>query len=393
MFRKSLKHAPDISLAFLVVSLQRLLDWPIVDLIGVRNLKNYSDFVSVVSQGKLGYSDWSLVQVNSIGAGDFAWLCAKIMYSLQISISGTIFVVQVLFVFCLRKLLSRLRALQFFAFVVLCPPVVFAMQRANIDLVIFILLFLAFRYIKKVEFSTIFITIATLIKFYPLVLFAFPLVQSFKQKKKRILTCSLFSIALIDCLREVPPLNIPKGGSVQMGLPTAGYYFAVILERIGGNTFWYNYFGWFCIGLACISFILVSLHLLYRDFVINSLRSFLSNNLDLAEDAKLQFTFYAYLSLTLFLAGLSFDYRLIFVVPLLSIISIKRAKSFLYQRILGLLIIGSIYFSGAIWVPLQFIGDCTMFLLFSTFIYSWLIWQREKSVRVKNLMGKKNHFW
>ena len=224
-----------------------------------------------------------------------------------------------------------LAAKAFAAAMFFSPGVVLLFERANLDLVILLLVFCscAIANRRNTVLALLPLWVASLMKFYTLPLFAFLVFVSWRESRPRFILASglllaAASVAVLDMAR-IPEFH--QVGFNQFGL-----------------TVWVHYFDWlelspsrllaYAVG---VSLPLVAFFTLSR-LRFNNLREFHLGRLDGGWQRSLEI-YCSIIFVSCYFAGLSFDYRLIFLaIPAILIIHrIRHLSSRLFTFIVVLL--------------------------------------------------------
>jgi hypothetical protein len=259
------------------------------------------------------------------------------------------------------------------------PGLLFLIERANIDLVMFFLVLTAcVLAIKGFNFwAILLIALSALIKFYTLpLLVAFIFIN--KLKKVRLFTIAVCMIIIPIFISDYLKIKtVPQGWFVSFGANFIGQYINTFTKKFGLGLPKIEIVSMYVLGLTffALSMLIVAK---FSNLHGNSLDSMFKNSItkDYLEKILL---FFGSVFLSMYLFGMSYDYRLIFAaVSGLALISLTPA-GFLQKFIQGTLIIGlwstfsfgvQIYPSMTIatsFVLIQFVGDLSLGI-FSAFL-------------------------
>ena len=275
-----------------------------------------------------------------------------------------------IFLFCVASIASnsnKLSNVVMLNLVCLSPAVALLLERANIDLLMFILVLISGYLLKreKCVWSWFILLLASLIKFYSLAPFVIVsyLFQSHKSKPKRIMIIFISLIivlfVLLDALTKVSSFPIYWSNSFGAGIWLA--WFAAIISQLYQVT----------IQVSPIQILFASLA---TTLILMRLASmFLAIRQDWIK-LSVKFDLLLLTGLGCFIVGVSFDYRLLFILLPLSTMSLQP------KRLFHILILMSAYFSTSnygldfrfAYPIIQFLGDFSLYLLIFAVIAAWL---------------------
>jgi hypothetical protein len=259
------------------------------------------------------------------------------------------------------------------------PGLVFLIERANIDLIMFFLVFGACLFnIKGFNFwSILLLALATLIKFYtaPLLI---ALIFIGKSRKIRLFTIVVCIFVLPIIIADYLKIKaFPQGWFVSFGANFIGQYITAVTEKFSLDLPKIEAVPMYVLGLTLfgLSMLLVTK---FSNSHKNDLNLFLKNKIGNEYSEKV-LLFFGSVFLSVYLFGMSYDYRLMFAaVSGLALISLTPAG--VPRRLIqGSLIIG-LWFTfslgaqihstitvSAFFVLIQFIGDLALGI-FSAFL-------------------------
>jgi hypothetical protein len=189
--------------------------------------------------------------------------------------------------------------------VVLSPPVALLLDRANFDtLIAFLVLLSAIAFSKKLELAAIgCLVVASLFKFYtlPILLIALVLCKSVPKKLLIAMTTLLTGFYVT--------LNIQK---IQTPFPT-GYYAKFGFSVWGSYAEKYSSY-WSSVGLQLLINLFVSGLLALFLYKVRKYKQESTWNLELSSQNQIVAIWFLAAHVSCFVAGLSYDYRLIFIV-------------------------------------------------------------------------------
>jgi hypothetical protein len=361
MFRDSFstkKLASSLGLASTVVVfyfLMYLSSWWVLKIQGIGGGRNFVDLNAVVNSATC-YLDIGDKVYEASGECSYQYGIAllKIINFLQLSmiplaLLGTLAMVAILsvFLYLLNMVATQLRFTQLHIFLYLTSPAFWLLfERGNFDWLVFLLLFFGILTINtRLEISgVILIGVAALIKFYALPLL---LLLPFLTKKRmtKFVSVITFFVLLPVILWNITLIqSFPNPLFAAFGAPSLGL--------------WLNFFSWrFGLELKIsdsISHLAGLIFFIAMSVFIAKKRS-LQKFLDLKESPILSrkvdlfYVFFSSAYLICYLAGMNFDYRLIFLVASLILCSASNPKLFGN-------IIFQIFAHSSIWLTFFFFG-------------------------------------
>jgi hypothetical protein len=249
----------------------------------------------------------------------------------------------------------------FIGFLAFSPPVLLLMERGNIDTLIVILLISSvfFTLRKQYVLSTLLILLMTLIKFYPIVLF-FDLLVRIKTFKYRIFLMCITLLAAAQILYD----------------QSRGPGFISIFWASFGASVWGIYLGYLGLNVPYkLSLFLGILLFIFSVFVVRELLKKLVTNkpehlVFKHNSARIFFIYVTIIHLFCFVAGMNFDYRLVFLLlgNLTLIYSTNLPKSII--TLIGVALMCSLWLSFNLH-ELQPLGD--FFILFLSAVDALLL--------------------
>jgi hypothetical protein len=390
----------------LITYLNYLLDWPLVRLANLR-VPNFIDLKAVllsIECAKSADPNRSLDSIyltcnyiygspllffgkylglNSSNTSFYAWL-------LLIITSSLIGVITYISISNFKK------ALLVVSLVICSPAISLLFERANIDVIIFILVILsAWFYAKKQIFlSLAIIFIVTLLKFYTIFLLLILIFLHINKKNYYALipiTALTTAIVILDLARIE---KFPVGGPAQFGTGVFSWYF----DQIG---FHIDKAIWFLIGIGVTLSITYLLTKAPQDYVPALSSKF---NFRSARGSEIAFGWSSLIFLSCFLSGFNYDYRLVFLVlsGFLIFQANNSTKNYLWETMYFLSLWGSTgirltfegvnYKTDIVFAFFQLIGDISTLVLASYLLAHFLRSVDFSSARTnfKTLIAKLN---
>jgi hypothetical protein len=246
--------------------------------------------------------------------------------------------------------------LQIFGLLIfLSPPIALLVQRANVDIVIFFLSWLALKLHKRgnLILGLAVSAFAATLKMYPFALFLILLMDTFIKKRSFIYRFNLvvFGVLLmISTLVDIKNIPwIPSDGRTSFGLRIFGEYLVYFFYGSGKQ-------------MLPILGIVTGLVILFAFIIFTNVLKLKVYEVKefLFSDIRIWIAYF----LLIFFSGISTDYRLIYVLPAIKITKVFSKNGKLYVILLFSL---SFYLS----YPLenfQVLGDVFLFLLIALFI-------------------------
>jgi hypothetical protein len=195
--------------------------------------------------------------------------------------------------------------------VLLCvfsPPMMLLLERANFDVLIVLMVWMATIFGKKSGgfISVALVGVSALFKFYTLPL-ALLLLTTVKSNFRRILSVSFLTLVILKMAQDLTNIqtNIPRYVWNSFGNASLGLYLEQ--EGVPMNPLSQNFVGYF--QLICIIFVI------YKSRRINSFLKtpLVDRDFIMSTKGRLQ-VFFIIVFLTCYFFGMNFDYRLIFLV-------------------------------------------------------------------------------
>ena len=242
-------------------------------------------------------------------------------------------------------------------FALCSPPVILLLERGNIDIVIFLLLFAAFHLFAsgKGLFSFLLILLASLFKFYTLPIL---LILIFKTTNKWLCLIKVVAtlIAGYIVLKDVTLINqghgVPEPTQLAFGAPL----FGLELNHWAHATLTWNeslFLGWVIqIGIALL--------VINRKLLINLSYSDFMNEIGRQRSLNHLLLFFNTVYLTSWALGMNYDYRLVYLIPLIIILSGRTRTMYSAMTLLSAIVV--IYCSFEI-LRAQFVGDFVILAL------------------------------
>jgi hypothetical protein len=244
----------------------------------------------------------------------------------------------------------------FIIFVFMSPPIALLIQRANLDLLIFAITVLALELFRRklMVLAIILVSISTLMKLYtlPLALFLCLIVTIHSKGVPKKAFLSIFAVILalwtLYDASQIPWL--PSDARNSFGLPIFGEYLQFALYGPGSQS---SRWTANLIGGSILAVLVTILHWHQEKIGRSLLKKF---NLELLS--------WMLLFLGIFLAGISIDYRLVFLIPIVVSLLQFAPKARIWTAVL----IGPVYIFSYPFENLQIVGDVALFLLVSFII-------------------------
>ena len=269
--------------------------------------------------------------------------------------NAVIYFILAIFLLCVAHLLATLQTFQQRALglvLFLSPAMALLVQRANLDILTFSLSWLAVKlFIRdRISLSLFFVFLASSFKIYPIALFLLLVgIALFKEvsAKAKIFWVLLTGFALWSVLIDILKISwLPSDARNSFGLRIFGEYFTYLFSGSGYQML--PLFG-ILLGVLILAFTTI---LMASSKFENSFPRF---------EVSLESTIWLLYFLAIFASGISIDYRLIFLLPSL-IIMTELNK--LMRYVVTLLLISSFYLSYPFEI-LQVFGDIALFILLS----------------------------
>lgn len=358
-------------------STMQIANWPWLNYWGIRGPRSFIDLDSVLSSAdcykRIGFEIYSFQIGEPCSYIYGSWLI-RVMHTLQLGIAqktmlGWIGIIGVSIVFgyvisqCRKQLVSLLICM----LVIISPPITLLLERGNIDiLIVFLLIAGAVLVSRKATFlGFIFIFFATLVKFYPIVILIF-LVLTLKgiKPRMRLFGASLSVLAVIQIYfdyRRGP--GFVKTEWTSFGSPVFGLYLKHLnfdvsyLESVGLGTLW------------LLAGILV---LLAIERVIPRFKDLASSTHLNSTTMETLFLHFIVVHTGCYVIGMSFDYRLIFLVLANLILILKSRLSYQVRNTLAISTLVILWTSVNLQI-LQPLGD--LLIGFYTCLYLLLLFR------------------
>ena len=380
---------------FILFAIQFFSNWWILKVSGLHNGETFMDLRGVLlpldCYRDIGTSIYDTTS-NECGVYIYGSTLAALINFLGITASQTSFwAISFAVIFCLTLgLLSSFFITQrntnpiIICLVLSSPGLLFLMERTNIDLIMFFLVFAAcLLSLKGFNFwAILLIALATLIKFYTAPLLV-AMILIGKSKRIRLFTIAVCIIVLPTIVSDYFKIkDIPQGWFVSFGANFIGQYVNTFIKKFSLDLPIIELVFMYILGLA---FFVLSMLLVvkFSDFHKDDLDSVIKNEIGKEYSEKV-LLFFGSVFLSAYLFGMSYDYRLIFAavsgLALMSLTPIGVSQ----KLIQGSLIIGlwstfsfgvQIYSTITIatsFVLIQFIGDLALGI-FSAFLALKLI--------------------
>jgi hypothetical protein len=267
--------------------------------------------------------------------------------------------------------------------IVLSPPLLLLIERGNLDILVFILLFISTSlfYIGFEKFALIPLMLAVITKFYAAPIFLVYLVFN-RNYRNRLFTFILFLVSMVNVLFDLERIktDFPKGGSWYFGMSVWARYLEIPAPNHVLSEEMNNLVGVFIF----ITLFGTILYLVKKSSLVTL------NNFSMLPSNIYYFYFSVFLivHLSCFITGVSFDYRLIYIIFAASCFMISYEKHLfkVVSRLVYMLLLISIWHS----FPsdgLQPIGDLALEILTIILGISFVINFRKLS----RLMANRTH--
>lgn len=292
---------------------------------------NFGDLDYVVSCGNKNGLNWSYFSDNGCSGYMYGSLILRLvevfgLNNQQVYIIGLLFFIGFSIIFSSLTISSHNPILSLMAgsIIIFSPPVELILQRANIDALIFILVYVSSELILRHKFgwALFLLSICSLMKFYTLpLLIAISLLYTVKQKK-RIRSQFYLLFVLLICVIDINNVGYFPGDAQNFfGAPIFGEYLQYLIY--GPNT----HSNLFISGLLGILLYWIFCYFFYRISLILPIYPSMSN-VFLNRKALILFSMNFLVFASCYLAGLNIDYRLVFIaVPILAFFNLKIEKS------------------------------------------------------------------
>ncbi len=373
---------------FSVLSIFQLFGWFPLKYLSITGPISFMDLASVLGSAdcyrRIGFEiyEYSIGHVCAYNYGSF------LMYFISYLGLGKNETIQVgfMFIFLFAILvglavyilrISRFRSFIFLGFVIFSPPILLLLERGNLDILIYILILISALVYgwQKIDISLGIIFLSALFKFYPLVLFFF---IATLQRVGRLIP--YLAIAVLGVLQILQDFGQGPGfiNTVQLsfGGPVAGLY----LGYLGVNLpyVWSIIFGVFLLLLAITSIYYFSRSTaLFTDLRVEMLfpNSYLREI----------YLFNLVVHITCYVLGMSFDYRLVFLVTSCVLLIFSDYVSKFHKQCLASAVLIILWTSANI-LFLQLLGDIVIGILTAFFVvqvFQYWYLKQNKTLRVR----------
>lgn len=230
--------------------------------------------------------------LNSVNTGFYAWLLLLISSSL-------------IGVFTYLSITNFKKSLAVVSLIICSPALSLLFERANIDVMIFILVILSAWLHARKQFvvSIAIIFIVTLLKFYTLFLLLI-LVFLHTSKRNYFVLMPITTITALNIILDLARIEkVPAGGRAQFGTGVFSWYF----DEVGIHI---NKAIWILIGIVITLIVTYLLMKVPQDYV-----SILSSkfNFRSSSTSEVAIGWSSIIFLSCFLVGFNYDYRLVFL--------------------------------------------------------------------------------
>lgn len=294
-----------------------LLDWPLVKFSALSAGFNFADLLSTTSTidcyREIGFDVYSATNAgycgNYIYGRELLQIISKMpIYPSQFNTLGIIAVllfciITAIFTLSIRK--PEVSTALFTVMMIASPGTFLLLERGNLDVFMILGVFFVAHLFSTNKFFSgyIVLTILTIFKFYTLPLFA--LILLFQTgRRERLFGITLFTFSTTLCVRSIASIQagFPEGGYAQFGLNIIGNYMRrglnLDVSHFEGRIFGYISFTLLLIGLG---------------YFVNSKMA--ADSLILKKSEVNLFGMYSgIIFITCYIAGLSYDYRLPFMI-------------------------------------------------------------------------------
>jgi hypothetical protein len=351
-----------VVLAF--ASTQVLTGWSLLKYWKIAGTVRFMDLNSVLQSADCYQNEGLNIYSHQIGekcAYNYGSVLIRTLNALRIGEASTFIfgLVGILVISCalsIVELVSRKKTFSQYAFILtlfLSPPILLLMERGNVDTLILACLILLIALIirGKVLLSFIVITLMTLFKFYPIVLFGLIFIK-LRNRWTSLLAFGLISLVSLQILKDIARgpgyINIFWAS---FGSPIWGIYAGYIGIEIDYRL---SIFLGACIFLVLL--LLVNIWLKSRESSVPRERIFDSKSVETL------FTYTSTIFIFCYLLGMNFDYRLVFfLICNLMLIFASNLNSHLITLV-KVLVIPAFWFSYNLH-ELQPIGDLSLAFL------------------------------
>lgn len=346
--------------------LNLVLDWPLLAMSGIKGESNFSDLSTTLKQVNCGQSTCP----DYIYGDLFARLARGLNLS-AISIYLMAYILTGLFILSVSLIASSSKSkvgVLAINTVGVSPSTLLLLERANIDLFIFVLCFLATMLAKgKLRVvSIVLLAFSTLIKFYPLLAFLHQSLLTSKFKSSNLqraftglLAVGITIITIVNIVKESSSIPLNWGNS--FGLSIGVLWLAVFFKEMTNSNLVIDGSLIPIIGLSS----LIIIWLLMKFSVLSkvSLRS-----TSISSDPVFL------VGLTCYVLGISYDYRLVFVlIPCALMLEnsvTRQGNSFILLIVASFFTTTNFGVDAKFFYPgIQLIGDISLFILILTSIF------------------------
>lgn len=351
---------------------QQLLGWPIVRIWGASpwGYSISADLASVLNSATC-LKTLPFENYFSVGFGDCAYIYGNVLIFLLNALSVTaastswlswVFLVIAAMIFSdlTVRFFERVedKPLRLAGFLAFCsPPIALLLERANFDVIIFALVYLAVIALARNRWilATAALALSILMKFYSIFALAISFVVRPKRKKYVWILLAIFALVLGEILIEVairkPSIPVDIGGA--FGAHSIGLWFNFTTKFLSVAVSLPNsislVIGWLAIGAAVLVLgkIRKTIPYLLRDLRMAP---------QIGNTSQTMGVMMGLIFFGCYLAGANFDYRLVFFMPF-ALTLIANATVAKNRRILGILMFLAMWLSYDSGVIGQIIGD------------------------------------
>ena len=359
-----MKNKTYFAFTFLFLNINYLLNvflnWPLLSVSGIKGASNYSDLSTTLEQVNCGQET-----CETYIYGEFFARVARGLRIYEIPINVLANILILLFIASLALISSSAisrTGLLAINLVGISPATLLLLERANIDILIFILCFLSTFLLrdKLKALALALLALATLFKFYPIFALWKQTESIRREVKSRAVTLSVIAFvssislfAIIDLITVSS--NFPANWNASFGLSIFMLWISLVLKEIVGVT-------WEVKDVLLPSFGIAS-----SLFVWGILKKVLSVGLSLSATSLSRNPLFI-AGLTCYVFGISYDYRLVFLlIPCAQVLGSRESilgRKFLLLMIASYCTTTNFGIDIRFLLPgLQILGDVALFLL------------------------------
>ena len=350
---------------------------------------NFGDLDYVVSCGNAFSLDTNYFSDNGCTGYMYGSLILRIIeiFALNNQIvytMGILFIASFSFIFSSLTISSNARILNLVAgFIILfSPPIELILQRANIDALIFVLVYASSVLILKHKFryALLLLSLCSLMKFYTLPLLIGISLLYVTKRKMNIKSQVYLLLVVLICIIDISNVGyFPADAQNFFGAPIFGEYLQFLVY--GPN----SHSNLFISGLLGIVLYFTACYFFQRLSLVVSIYPLVSRDLSNRQPLIL-FSVNFLVFVSCYFAGLNIDYRLVFIAAaVLSYFNLEFEKGS-WLRIPLLVVSFVVLYTSYNTYILQPVGDLFILLLIAYFTIFFI---REKSVIINSLVISK----